>query len=201
MKLMRRKYQTEDDFWAIRRFLREVFMLHDRREVGWPVYRWDYWRWHVNENIFRFDLSAAVFLWQTGDGRLAAVLHPDGPGEAFLQVHPAWRSAELEVALMSVAETQFAVTQADGCQRLVIWAHQGDALRQNLLQRRGYVKGDHPEFQRRRCLDVPIPAFQMSVDAPEHLRGARRCRSGALSGRHPGVQPLHRQVPHQQHPG
>jgi mycothiol synthase len=160
MKLIHRKYQSEDDYWAIRRFLREVFMLHDRREVGWPLYRWDYWRWHVNENILCLDLSAAVFLWETVDGRLAAVLHPDGPGEAFLQVHPAWRSAELDVAMMSVAETQFAVTQADGCQRLVIWAHQDDVLRQDLLQRRGYVKGDYPEFQRRRCLDVSIPDFQ-----------------------------------------
>ena len=86
MKLTYRKYQTEDDYWTIRRFLRQVFMLHDRREVGWPLYRWDYWRWHVNENIFRFDLSAAVFMWETDDDRLAAVVHPDGPGEAFLQV-------------------------------------------------------------------------------------------------------------------
>lgn len=160
MKLMRRKYQTEDDYWAIRRFLRQMFLLHDRREVSWPVYRWDYWRWHVNENIFQFDLSAAVFLWETVDDRLAAVLHPDGPGEAFLQVQPAWRSEDLEVAMLSTAETQFAVTQADGCQRLVIWAHQDDALRQSLLQRRGYVKGDYPEYQRRRCLDAPIPDFQ-----------------------------------------
>jgi len=160
MKLIHRKYQSEDDYWAIRAFLREVFLLHDRREVGWPAYRWDYWRWHVNENIFRFDLSAAVFLWVNTDGRLAAVLHPEGPGEAFLQVHPAWRSTDLEVAMMSVAETQFAVTQTDGRQRLVIWAHQGDALRQDLLQRRGYARGDHPEFQRRRCMDKPIPRFQ-----------------------------------------
>lgn len=160
MKLMRRKYQTEDDNWLIRSFLRELYMLHGRREVGWPVYRWDYWRWHVNKNIFRFDLSAAVFLWEAVDGRLAAMVHPDGPGEAFLQVHPAWRSTDLEVAMMAVAETQFAVTQADGRQRLVIWAHQEDALRQDLLQRRGYVKGEHPEFQRRRCLDAPIPDFQ-----------------------------------------
>lgn len=157
MKLIHRKYQCEDDFWAIRGFLREVFLLHDRREVGWQVYRWDYWRWHVNENIFRFDLSAAVFLWENTDGRLAAVLHPEGPGEAFLEVHPAWRSTDLEVAMMSVAETQFAITQHDGSQRLVIWARQDDALRRDLLQRRGYVKGDHPEFQRRRCLDAPIP--------------------------------------------
>ena len=88
MKLMQRKYRCEDDYWRIRQFLREVFLLNDRRELSWPLYRWDYWRWHVNANIFRFSLEAAVFLWETAEGRLAAVLHPDGPGEAFLQVHP-----------------------------------------------------------------------------------------------------------------
>lgn len=161
MKLTRRKYRSEDDYWAIRAFLREAFLLNERREVCWPLYRWDYWRWHVNANIFRFDLSAAVFLWETDDGRLAAVLHPDAAGEACLQVHPAFRSAELEVAMISTAETQFAVTQADGSQRLVIWAHEADALRQDLLARRGYVKGDYPEYQRRRCLDAAIPEFQL----------------------------------------
>jgi hypothetical protein len=28
--------------------LREVFLLNGRREVGWPLYRWDYWRWYIN---------------------------------------------------------------------------------------------------------------------------------------------------------
>ena len=159
MKLIRRKYRCEDDYWTIRAFLREIFLLHNRREVGWPLYRWDYWRWHVNENIFRFDLSAAVFLWETEDRCLAAVLHPEGPGEAFLQVHPTWRSVDLEVAMIAAAETQYAVTQADGSQRLVVWAHQGDTLRQDILQRRDYIRGDHPEYQRRRTMDRPLTDF------------------------------------------
>lgn len=159
MKLIRRKYRTEDDYWAIRAFLRETFLLNGRRELSWPLYRWDYWRWHVNENIFRFSLEAAVFLWETMDGRLAAVLHPDGPGEAFLQVHPAFRSAELEVEMMAVAETQFATTQPGGGRRLALWAHEGDPLRGDLLARRGYARDEHPEYQRRRMI-APIPDLQ-----------------------------------------
>jgi mycothiol synthase len=159
MRLILRKYRCEDDYWAIRQFLREVFLLNGCRELSWPLYRWDYWRWHVNANIFRFSLEAAVFLWETAEGHLAAVLHPEGPGEAFLQVHPVFRSAELEVAMLSVAETQFATTGADGSQRLVLWAHEGDALRRDLLARRGYVRHGSPEHQRRRVMDQPIPDF------------------------------------------
>jgi len=157
MKLTLRKYKNDDDHWKIRQFLREVYLLNDRREVGWPLYRWDYWRWHVNENIFKFNLEAAVFLWETDSGRLAAVLHPDGAGEAFLQVHPAFHTPELDVDMMSVAETQFATTQAEGNQRLTLWVHGSDFIRQDLLTRRGYTKGKHPEYQRRRDMYLPIP--------------------------------------------
>jgi GNAT superfamily N-acetyltransferase len=157
MKLTLRKYQSDDDQWKIRQFLREVFLLNNRREVSWPLYRWDYWRWHVNENIFKFNLNAAIFMWETADGRLAAVLNPDGAGEAFLQVHPAFHNAELDVDMLSAAETQFATTQAEGSQRLVVWAHGNDQVRQDVLARRGYSRGKHPEYQRRREMSQPVP--------------------------------------------
>ena len=82
-----RPYAGEDDYWKIRAFLREVYVWHGRRELSWPLLRWDYWRWHGNENITHFQLPAVVFLWEAA-GRLAAVLNPENPGEAFFQVHP-----------------------------------------------------------------------------------------------------------------
>lgn len=163
MKLNRRRYRCEDDYWAIRAFLREVYLLHDRRAVCWPVQRWDYWRWHVNANRLHLSLEAAVFLWETMDGRLAAVLHPDGPDGACLQVHPALRSAELEVEMIATAETQFTTVQPDGSQRLVLWADEHDDLRQNLLTRRGYAIGPCPEFQRRRALTTPLPEVRLAA--------------------------------------
>ena len=163
MRLSLRKYQNNADGEKIRQFLREIYLLQERREIGWPVYRWDYWRWHVNENIFRFNLSAAVFLWETTEGRLAAVLHPDGAGETFLQVHPDFHTPELDVEMISAAETQFAVMQVGGNQRLTVWAHESDLLRQNLLTRRGYSRCGHPEYQRRREMSQTIP----EVPTPE----------------------------------
>ncbi len=159
MKLRSRKYRREDDYWTIRQFLREVYLLNERREICWPLYRWDYWRWHVNENLFRFELEAAVFLWETIEGRLAALLHPEAPGEAFLQIHPAFRSPELIVEMISIAETQFAVKQADGSQRLTLWTHESATMQQDLLARRGYSVKGGPEYQRRRPMEVPLPAI------------------------------------------
>lgn len=60
MKLTLRSYQTEDDFWRMRDFLREVFLLNDRRMFSWPVARLDYWRWHEILNMGDGDLERDV---------------------------------------------------------------------------------------------------------------------------------------------
>lgn len=161
MKLTKRKYRDDSDYWKIREFLRQVFLLNNRREVSWPLFRWDYWRWHINENIFRFELGAAVFLWETSSGQLAAILHPDNPGEACLQVHPALRSAALEIEMVAAAEIQYALTRPDGCQRLRIWTHAQDSLRRDLLERRGYSLQPEPEYQRWRDLSLPLPEVSL----------------------------------------
>jgi ribosomal protein S18 acetylase RimI-like enzyme len=151
-----RPYRGDDDYWAIRRFLREVFLLNDRREIGWPVYRWDYWRWHVHENIHQFDLGAAVFLWEAADGHIVAAAHLDGPGDCFLQVHPAFHTPELDTDMITLAEERFATLQGDR-RRLVIWAHASDGMRRDLLAQRGYHAGDYPEYQRRRRMEIRSP--------------------------------------------
>lgn len=161
MKLTLRNYQTDEDHWRVRQFLREVFLLNDRRELSWPLYRWDYWRWHVHENIFHFPLDEVVFLWETADGRLAAVCNPDGQGEAFLQVHPAFQTPELEAELIAVAEMQLAAPRAEGGRRLVLWSPQTNLARQALLTQRGYTRESYPEYQRRRAMYLPIPVVAL----------------------------------------
>ncbi len=157
MKPTMRLYQTEDDYWRIRGFLREVFLLNSRREVSWPPARFDYWRWHGIENMKDGRLEQDVFIWETADSQIVAVLNREGPGEAHLQVHPGRRTPELEQEMIAVAEEHLAVPTPGGRPKLRIWANQHDSLRHALLIRRGYTRGDWPEYQRRRSLDEPIP--------------------------------------------
>ncbi len=100
-----------------------------------------------------------MFLWETAEGRLAAVLHPDGPGDAFLQIHPAFRSAELEVAMLSVAETQFATTQADGSQRLAALGARGGYAAAGSAGAGAATAGatDHRNTSAAARMDQPIP--------------------------------------------
>ncbi len=160
MKLNLRQYQTEEDFWKIRAFLRDVILLNDRRELSWPVARWDYWRWHVIPCCAPANLDEVVFIWETQDGQIAAVMNPEGSGFACLQVNPAFRTEQLLEEMLILAEEKLkAVRQHDGKLRLVINSHDRDALLQSILTRRGYEKiisDEINEHVHKRLLDAPI---------------------------------------------
>lgn len=163
-ELIMRQYQTEDDYWRIRNFLREVFWLNDRREWSWHVARLDYWRWHLVENCQICDpIDQVTFIWETVSGQMAAVLNPESRGEAYLQVHPTFRSPELEQELLAYAEERLATSDKDGQRRLFVIPHEKDALRQDILKQRGYIKRGRPQRQWRRELDAPIPDAPLAL--------------------------------------
>jgi ribosomal protein S18 acetylase RimI-like enzyme len=156
-----RRYQGEEDFWRIRAFLREVFLLNGRRELSWHVARLDYWRWHFVENCGSCGpLEEVTFLWETGDGQIAAVLHPVFVGEAFLHVHPAYRSQALEDEMLACAEELLAASPGDDQCSLSIQVHRDDIQRQRTLALRGYSLYGHPVRHWRRDLDGPLPEAQ-----------------------------------------
>lgn len=157
MKPTFRRYQAEDDFWRMREFLRQVFLLNSRLERSWHVSRLDYARWHTSVNCAKVRLEDVAFLWEAG-GKLVAFLMPDGgPGEAHLCVHPGLRTLELEEEMLTVAEERLARNREDGSHRLYVWSPEKDAQRRAMLIRRGYTLDDWPEYQWRRQLDAPIP--------------------------------------------
>lgn len=156
MTLTVRLCRPDDDIWRVRAFLRDVYLLNDRRQRAWQAYRFDYWRCHGAANITHADLGQVVFLWENGDGRLAAVLNPEGDGEAFLHVHPAAASSALLEEMVAVAEDRLSA-QGEAGSRLTVWANEHDAGLADLLAARGYTGGDGPEYQRRRLVAAPLP--------------------------------------------
>jgi len=160
MNLTRRCFESENDYWRIREFLRQVMSLNRRRELSWHVARWDYWWWFANADLEKIPPEEKVFLWETENGQIAAVLNPEGRGQAFLQVHPDFRTAELEGDLLTVAEERLSVTNETGSRRLQIFIDSQDTLRQGLLARRGFQRIEQPgeqEIQHRRSLVEPLP--------------------------------------------
>jgi mycothiol synthase len=138
MKPTMRNYQAEEDYWCIREFLREVSILNNRHDFSWPLLRWDYWRWHINENIFRFKLEDVIMLWEA-EGQIVAMLNPDTPGEAFFQVHPSYHSSELLSEMLDVAEQKLLKTNESGQQELLVWVNASDNVTKLLFTERGYT--------------------------------------------------------------
>jgi mycothiol synthase len=158
MKSIPRNYQNENDYWRVRQFLREVFMLNERREHSWHVARWDYLRWHMFMNCgICKPLEDTISIWEASDGQITAVLHPIEPNEAFMHIHPAFRARELEQAMVLHAERSFANTRPDGLRRLYIPVDEDDQFRKEILQQLGYAGTGHPGYEHYRDLEGKLP--------------------------------------------
>jgi mycothiol synthase len=157
MKPSMRNYQTAEDYWCVRGFLREVSLLNDRRDFSWSLLRWDYWCWHINENIFHLKLEDAVTLWEA-DGHIVAVLNADCPGEGFFQIHPAYHNQELISEMVDAAEAKLPKSNENGKKELIAWVNAEDALHKGILTRHGYARSKFSaEHMRRRPFSQPIP--------------------------------------------
>lgn len=160
MKLIKRTYENEEDYWTIREFLRHVMLANERRELSWHVARLDYWWWFVNPDLEKLPPQETVFIWETEERELAAVLNPEGRGQAFLQIHPNYRTLELIEEMLSTAEQWLSEVLDDGHRRLWVYVDSKDEGLHGCLRQRGYhqiEKRDVREIQHRRSLDEPLP--------------------------------------------
>jgi mycothiol synthase len=164
MELTVRRVQTKDDYWRIRAFLRKVFLRNDRRELSWHVARLDYWRWHFIENCQTCGpVEQVTSLWETESGEIAAVLHPVSMGEAFLHVHPDFRTPALEDEMLAWAEEHLAARSVDGQRYLFVQAFRDDGLRQRTLAQRGYAPSGQPVHHWRRDLGDSMPEVPVAA--------------------------------------
>ena len=158
-----KRYQSEEDYQRIREFLRQVLLLNDRRLLSWSVVRMDYWRWHGISNLGHGTLEKNVYLWETPQGRLVAVLNTEEPGHAFLQVHPDFKARDLEENMIVLAEGCLRVPSRNGGDGLWIWSHAEDKQRIELLRQRGFAHvAGADEHQWRRSLELSIPKSSVS---------------------------------------
>ncbi|MBZ0289921.1 MAG: GNAT family N-acetyltransferase [Anaerolineae bacterium] len=157
MQFKLRAYESEEDYWRLRAFLRRVYIANGHHEYSWQTSRLDYWWWFGNPELEHYRFEDVIWLWEDDAGEIVAFLTPESHAMAYLNVDPARRSAELEMAMLETAELRLAERDETGKCKVTAWAHADDRMRQDILQARGYVKGDWPEYQRRRSLDGPLP--------------------------------------------
>ena len=166
MTLNMRPYKNNDDYWKIRDFLRQVLLLNNRREYSWPVARWDYWYWFANPDLEKMILEESIFIWEDSDGQIAAVLNPEGHGQAFLQLSPFHRTTGLVEEMLSTAEKHLARVGENGLCSLEIYIDSKDELLQEMLGRHEFqqvTRLGEQEIQHRRALTRLLPE-RMTVD-------------------------------------
>ena len=159
MKLNMRPYKN-DDYWRIREFLRQVMLRNDRREFSWHVARLDYWWSRNNTDTEKINLAETIFIWETATAQIAAVLNPEGMGEAFLQLNPDLTSPALLDEMVSVAEEHLTIIARDGKRKMRIYTDSQHKVLQEVLARSGFQRLerlDLSETQHRRNLDDPLP--------------------------------------------
>ena len=156
MKYKLRSYQTEQDYWKIREFLRRVFILNDLREKSWHVARWDYWYYHgVKNKIFNGSLYDSVFIWENHEKEIVSVLNPErARGEAILQIDPRVKSIELVEEMVSTAEKHLVHKSSNGDDKVTFWVDGNDITFQNILLEKGYTRKGVPEHQHRVILNT-----------------------------------------------
>jgi len=158
MKPTLRSCNTEDDFFRVRNFLREIFLLSDRLDFDSHVALLDHWRWHYiatcNETA-PFDQVTTI--WETPDGEITAVLHPICHDEVRMFVRPGFRSLALENEIISYAEEHHSDWFKDGKRILYFAVFPEDTQRQQGLTQQGYEYRRARDFYWWRDLDASIP--------------------------------------------
>ena len=156
----------EEDFWLVRHFLIETWPLMPPA-FNWEVRRWDGSYFHNKQAGWPEKLGGAqgVRLWETEGGRLVGAVHPEGTGDAWLEIHKDFR--RLEPEMLDWAEANLVRTVKDGRRKLGVFAWEYDEQRQQLLSQRGFKKREQGEvFRRKPCSEA--------VSKPPRMPGGYR---------------------------
>jgi GNAT superfamily N-acetyltransferase len=121
---------------------------------NWDVRRWDGSRFHAERPLDDQAFATTVGIWEDRTGRLVGAVHPDGDGEAVLELRPDWR--QIEPAMIEWACTNLGAAGAGADVGSVTFeVADSDGRRRELLVRSGGHELEPGGWRRRRRLDGP----------------------------------------------
>ncbi len=167
-------YQSTDDYWQIRSFLRDVMQKNQHHEFSWHVARLDYWWWFANADLEKIDPATAIFIWRDAHGKIAAVVNPEGRGQAYLQIDPDFFSDALYAEMLQTAEAYLAIANSNGTKTLQVFCDSKESRAHLLLQQAGYALVENAgeyETQHRRNLSIDLPAIPATPGYTIHALG------------------------------
>ena len=155
--IVTRPYHRDPDYGRVRELLIETYPITPT-DFNWEIRRWDGWHTHRTQTDWKHGWEQRFRLWETENGQLVGAVHPEGDGEAFLELHPDYRRL-IEEDMVAWAEAHLAVPAEEGpSRRLDIFVPDYNSPRRRLLERRGFVKMDWSGVTRRlRFGNAPLP--------------------------------------------
>jgi GNAT superfamily N-acetyltransferase len=142
---------------AVHRFLADTFARTGTSRT-WEVRRWEGRFWHDDPETLEAELAEPkqdVRIWETADGEIVGVAHPEDGGDVHLQVDP--DHADIESEMLEWAESNLRMSIGGGTTRLTTFALSDDRDRGRLLEARGYTRQPWELVQRWRSLATPPP--------------------------------------------
>lgn len=135
----------DDDFWRVRDLLIRTLPISPAGH-NWDVRRWDGRYFYNPSGRWEDGWEQQVRLWETAEGRLVGCVNPEGAGEAWIQVDPAYRFLEDEMldwaeGVLAVLDEGLPAPGRDAAGKsLEFLVYEYDAQRQRLLAGRGYKR-------------------------------------------------------------
>lgn len=174
MILIRQRFKGEADYQRMGNFLRDCYLANGRQEHSWHVACLDHWRWHYLATCRLLPtMEDAVTLWETRNGRLAAFIVATCHDEIAIQVHPDFRSRDLENDMICYAEERYSDVSRSGKGRILYVPHfSDDLLRKKILLERGYSMGHTRESHWQWTMGDPVPVCVVSPGfSIRHMQG------------------------------
>lgn len=160
----------DEDFDAVRALLVETACITPPG-FNWEVRRLDGRRFHGDPPILEDEFLDGSAIWRTSSGRVVAAIHPEDPGEVFIQIHPDFRG--LEPVMIDHARRHLSIPVDDSSgggnahqkrRTLFMEAYDYDVLRQGCLKKAGFVRQDYRVAQRNLRIGLGIFNPSQPVD-------------------------------------
>ena len=134
MSITLRHYQSPEDYWRIDDFLIRHYQPGNR-DGNWIEPAWEYMHGH---SFLDAASLGKIGIWEE-DGEIVAVAHYEWRlGEAFFQLHPAYRHLQQE--MLDYAEANlFGISRKDGRKYLCAYVNDNDPPFLELVKSRGYA--------------------------------------------------------------
>lgn len=146
-QIIQRALDDERDFWRLHVMLRTTYPITPLG-FNWNIRRWEGSRFYDSDITWpSARIIGKTQLWQLKSGDVVGAVIQDGPGNAYIQVHPSFRA--LERKMIHWAETHLAEKGVDGQFCLSIFVYDYDLVRGELLLDLGFHKTDVLGISRR----------------------------------------------------